>query len=162
MANKTRVGIGYDVHRLVSGRKLVLGGVDIPYEKGLDGWSDADVLLHAVMDALLGAAALGDLGTHFPPGDSRYKDISSLVMLAEVKNKVTESGLRIGSIDATILAEEPKLKDFMDSMRGNISRTLAIDMDMVSVKATTTEKLGFVGRGEGIAAQAIALLISSG
>jgi 2-C-methyl-D-erythritol 2,4-cyclodiphosphate synthase len=153
-----RVGIGYDVHPLVPGRKLVLGGVAVPFEKGLDGWSDADVLLHAVMDALLGAAALGDIGRHFPPGDRQYQGASSLALLARVKGKLDDNGWRVGNVDATILAEQPKLKDFMEAMRQNISRTLKIDINQVNIKATTTEKLGFVGRQEGMAAEAVALL----
>jgi 2-C-methyl-D-erythritol 2,4-cyclodiphosphate synthase len=136
----------------------VLGGVEIPFAKGLEGWSDADVLLHAVMDALLGAAALGDIGKHFPPGDRQYKGISSLVLLMEVKEKLVEKGWMVGNLDATILAELPKLKSYMEEMRLNISRTLSIDIGQVNIKATTTEKLGFVGRGEGIAAEAVALL----
>jgi 2-C-methyl-D-erythritol 2,4-cyclodiphosphate synthase len=158
MGNKARVGIGYDVHRLDPGRKLVLGGVEIPFEKGLDGWSDADVLIHAVMDALLGAAALGDIGTNFPPGQKEFKDISSLVLLARVKGLLDLHHWKIGNIDVMILAEAPKLKDFMPLMAENIARTLNVNISDVSLKAGTGEKMGFVGRGEGIAAQAIALL----
>jgi 2-C-methyl-D-erythritol 2,4-cyclodiphosphate synthase len=155
---KTRVGIGYDVHRLVPGRKLILGGVDIPYEKGLEGWSDADVLIHAVMDALLGAAALGDIGTHFPPGQPEFKDISSLILLAKVKALLEKHNWKIGNVDVMVLAEHPKLKDYMDKMARNLARTLELQAADVSIKAGTNEKMGFVGRGEGIAVQAIALL----
>ena len=158
MSSKLRIGIGYDVHPLVPGRKLVLGGVDIPFDKGLDGWSDADVLTHAVIDALLGAAALGDIGSHFPPGDSQYKDISSLVLLEKVGDELAKNGWRTGNIDATILAEQPVLKDYIDGMRLQLGRTLGIAISQVSVKATTTEGLGLVGRGEGIAACAVALI----
>jgi 2-C-methyl-D-erythritol 2,4-cyclodiphosphate synthase len=161
MTHKTRVGIGYDVHPLASGRKLVLGGVEIPFHMGLDGWSDADVLIHAVMDALLGAAALGDIGLHFPPGHPQYHNISSLVLLKEVKKLLDEKGWRIGNIDVMILAEQPRLKDYMETMAGNISQALALQPSDVSLKAGTGEKLGFVGRGEGIAVQAVALLESS-
>ena len=158
MSNKIRVGLGHDVHQLVSGRKLILGGVEIPFEKGLKGWSDADVLIHAVMDSLLGAAALGDIGLHFPPGDSRYKDISSLKMLAEVKKLLDAEGWRIGNIDSMILAEAPKLKDFMPQMSKIIAAALEIPAGDVSVKAGTNEKMGFLGRGEGIAAEAVSLI----
>jgi 2-C-methyl-D-erythritol 2,4-cyclodiphosphate synthase len=161
MPNKTRIGIGYDVHALVAGRRLKLGGIEIPFEKGLDGWSDADVLIHAVMDALLGAAALGDIGTHFPPGEPEYKDVPSLYLLEKVKGLLDEHHWRIGNVDAMIMAEAPKLKDYMQAMSGNIARALSIPVADVSIKAGTNEKLGFVGRGEGIAAEAIALLESS-
>jgi 2-C-methyl-D-erythritol 2,4-cyclodiphosphate synthase len=158
VSNRTRIGIGYDVHPLVQGRKLILGGVEIPFEKGLNGWSDADVLLHAIMDALLGAAALGDIGTHFPPGDPRFKDISSLVLLVKVNDIVREAGWRIGNIDVMILAEAPRLKEHMDNMTCNIAKALGMALGDISLKAGTSEKMGFVGRGEGIAAEAIALL----
>ncbi|MEE8413196.1 MAG: 2-C-methyl-D-erythritol 2,4-cyclodiphosphate synthase [Dehalococcoidales bacterium] len=158
MADKIRVGIGYDVHPLTPGRRLVLGGVEIPFEKGLSGWSDADVLSHAVIDALLGAAALGDIGSHFPPGDSEYKDISSLRLLKRVKEKIATEGYLIDNIDATIVAERPKLRDYIDRMREHLSRTLGISINQVSVKASTSNRLGFEGRGEGIAAQAVALI----
>ena len=161
MPNKIRVGIGHDVHALKPGRKLVLGGVEIPYEKGLDGWSDADVLVHAVMDALLGAAALGDIGTHFPPGDIAYRDISSLELLRKVKILLDQNHWRIGNVDAMILAEKPKLKDYMKTMAANIALILALTPSDVSIKAGTNEKMGFVGRGEGIAAEAVALLEST-
>ncbi len=153
-----RVGIGYDVHRLMSGRKLILGGLDIPFEKGLLGHSDADVLSHAIGDALLGAAALGDLGKHFPPSDERYKDISSLVLLKKIKTLLEDNQMGIQNIDATIVAEKPKLKDYIEQMRKNISETLKLKVDQVSVKATTTEGLGFTGTGEGISAYAICLV----
>jgi 2-C-methyl-D-erythritol 2,4-cyclodiphosphate synthase len=160
MASNTRVGIGYDVHPLVSGRRLVLGGVEIPFEKGLDGWSDADVLTHAIIDALLGAAALGDRGSHFPPGDPRYKDISSLKLLKSVERELANRHLKVSNIDATAVVEEPKLRDFIDEMRRKISQTLGIDISRVSVKASTSSHLGSIGRGEGIAALAIASLES--
>ena len=158
MAGKMRVGIGYDVHRLVSGRRLVLGGVDVPFDKGLSGWSDADVLTHAIIDALLGAAALGDIGGHFPPGDPQYRDISSLVLLGKVRDELETNGWQVDNIDATIIAEEPKLRDFIDGIRRQLSQTLGIDIGQVSIKASTSDGLGFVGKGEGIAAYAIALL----
>jgi 2-C-methyl-D-erythritol 2,4-cyclodiphosphate synthase len=161
MDNNMRVGIGYDVHPLVEGRKLVLGGVDIPFPKGLDGWSDADVLIHAVMDALLGAAALGDIGTHFPPEVPAYKNISSLILLSRVKEKLETAEWRIGNLDATIQAEAPKLKPYMPVMAANIAAALGLLPGDVSIKAGTGEKMGFVGRGEGIAAQAVALIEKS-
>jgi 2-C-methyl-D-erythritol 2,4-cyclodiphosphate synthase len=161
MSNKIRVGIGYDVHPLVTGRQLVLGGVSIPYPKGLSGWSDADVLLHAVMDALLGAAALGDIGTHFPPGKAELKNISSLTLLGKVKELLDSNHWKTGNVDIMILAEEPRLKDYQTYMIQNIARTLAIPPADVSIKAGTNEKMGFVGRGEGIAVQAVALIESS-
>ena len=153
-----RIGNGYDVHPLVPGRKLVLGGVEIPFEKGLDGWSDADVLTHAIIDALLGAAALGDIGSHFPPDDPAYKDISSLKLLKIVGGKLAEKGWLIDNIDATVVAVQPKLRDFIDPMRKTLSQTLGITVEQVSVKASTSNGLGFAGRGEGIAAQAVALI----
>ncbi len=153
-----RIGIGYDVHPLTQGRRLVLGGVEVPFDKGLSGWSDADVLTHAIIDALLGAAALGDIGSHFPPGDPQYKDISSLLLLERVKNKLIEYNWHIENVDAIILAEQPKLRDFIDRMRQQLSQTLGIDISQVSIKANTSEGLGFVGRGEGMAAYAIALI----
>ena len=155
-----RVGIGYDVHPLTPGRRLVLGGIDIPFDKGLSGWSDADVLTHAIIDALLGAAAMGDIGSHFPPGDPQYKDISSLVLLKRVREELAEKGWRIENVDATIVAEQPKLRDFIDQMRQQLSRTLGIALSQVGVKASTSAQLGFVGRGEGIAACAVALIES--
>lgn len=155
-----RVGIGYDVHSLISGRRLVLGGVDIPFNKGLSGWSDADVLTHAIIDALLGAAALGDIGSHFPPGEPQYKDISSLTLLKRVRDELTENSWQVVNVDATIVAEQPKLRDFIDQMRQQLSRTLGIALNRVGVKASTSAQLGFVGRGEGIAAYAVALIES--
>ncbi len=156
-----RIGIGYDVHPLVSGRRLVLGGVEIPFGKGLSGWSDADVLTHAIIDALLGAAALGNIGSHFPPGKPQYKDISSLVLLKKVRDKLAENGWRVSNIDATIVAEQPKLSHFIDGMRQKLSQTLGIEITQVSVKAVTSEQLGFVGRGEGMATCAVALIEGS-
>ncbi len=153
-----RVGIGYDVHPLTSGRRLVLGGIDIPFDKGLGGWSDADVLTHAIIDALLGAAALGDIGGHFPPGEPQYKDISSLALLERVKGKLAENGWQVSNIDATIVADKPRLGDFIDQMRQQLSQTLGIALSQVSVKASTSNGLGFVGRGEGIAAWAVAAI----
>ena len=160
MGNKMRVGIGYDVHPLISGRRLVLGGVDIPFNKGLGGWSDADVLTHAIIDALLGAAALGDIGSHFPSGEPQYKDISSLVLLKRVGDELKENGWQIVDVDATILAESPRLRDFIDPMRQQVSQTLGITPSQVSVKASTSDRLGFVGRGEGMATCAVALIES--
>ena len=155
-----RIGQGYDVHRLVEGRKLIIGGVDIPYEKGLLGHSDADVLLHAVMDALLGAAALGDIGQHFPDSDERYKGISSIALLKEVGEILQENGYMIENIDSTVIAQRPKLLPYRPQMAENIAAALGIEKEQVSVKATTEEGLGFTGTGEGISAQAIALLSS--
>lgn len=156
-----RIGQGYDVHRLVEGRKLILGGVSIPYEKGLLGHSDADVLVHAVMDALLGAAALGDIGQHFPDTDPAYKGISSIELLKHVGRLLEEQGYVIENIDATIIAQNPKLAPYRPRMAENIAEALKISVDQVSVKATTEEHLGFTGRGEGISSQAVALLVSA-
>ena len=139
----------------------MLGGVVIPFNKGVSGWSDADVLTHAVIDALLGAAALGDIGSHFPPGKAEYKEISSLVLLEEVKDKLTAEGWRINNIDATVITEQPKLAEFISQMRRSLSQTLGIEVGQVSVKASTSAKLGFIGRGEGIAARAVALIESN-
>ena len=158
MGNNMRVGIGYDIHPLVKKRKLVLGGVEVPFDKGLDGWSDADVLTHAVIDALLGAAALGDIGGHFPPGEAQYKDIASLTLLKEVRDKLAAGGWRIVNIDATVIAEEPKLAGFIEKMRQNLSQALNIEMEGVSVKASTANGLGLVGKGEGMATIAVALI----
>lgn len=155
-----RIGHGYDVHRLVEGRRLILGGVDIPYEKGLLGHSDADVLLHAISDALLGAAALGDIGKHFPDTDPRYEGADSLRLLQEVGRLVNEAGYTVGNIDATILCQAPKLAPHIQTMRANIAGALGVDVNRISVKATTEEHLGFTGQGEGIAAHAVALLES--
>lgn len=151
-----RIGHGYDVHRLVPGRKLILGGVEIPYEKGLLGHSDADVLLHAIMDALLGAAALGDIGKLFPDTDARYLGADSLVLLDEVKNRL--SGYTVCNLDATVVCQAPKLAPFLPQMRENIAHTLGVDLRQISVKATTEEHLGFTGSGEGIAAHAVCLI----
>ena len=154
-----RIGHGYDVHRLVPGRALILGGVTIPYELGLDGHSDADVLLHAVSDALLGAAALGDIGRHFPDTDPAYKGADSLKLLACVVEKIHAAGYRVGNVDVTIIAQKPKLKDYIETMRANIAAHLKVDLDCVNVKATTTEKLGFEGEGLGISTHAVACLM---
>lgn len=153
-----RIGSGYDVHKLVEGRKLVLGGMEIPFEKGLLGHSDADVLLHAIMDALLGAAALGDIGKHFPDSYQKYKDADSLKLLSEVLYLISEKGYCIMNLDATIIAQRPKLAPYIPGMRENIANVLGIEMDQVNVKATTEEGLGFTGAGEGIAATAVCLL----
>ncbi|NPV26967.1 MAG: 2-C-methyl-D-erythritol 2,4-cyclodiphosphate synthase [Firmicutes bacterium] len=154
-----RVGFGYDVHRLVAGRDLVLGGVKIPFELGLAGHSDADVLLHAIKDALLGAVAEGDIGRHFPEHDPQYKDISSLKLLCRVGEILSSKGYRVNNIDSTIVAQQPRLAPYIEQMCANIARTLEIDRSAVNVKATTTEGLGFTGTGEGIAAFAVATVI---
>ena len=153
-----RVGMGYDVHKLVEGRDLILGGVKIPYEKGLLGHSDADVLLHAIMDALLGAAALGDIGKHFPDTDPAYKGVSSIRLLEEVGRMIDEKLYVIGNIDATIIAQRPKMAPHIEQMRKNVAEALHIEVDQVNIKATTEEGLGFTGTGEGISSQAIASL----
>lgn len=153
-----RIGHGYDVHRLAEGRKLVLGGVEIPFEKGLDGHSDADVLIHAVMDALLGAAAMPDIGNLFPDKDPAYAGISSMKLLAEVKERLMQAGWQIGNVDVTMLAQRPKLAPYISSMRRNLAHCLAIDVEQVNVKATTEEGLGFTGTGEGMACHAVCLL----
>ncbi|MBP5282543.1 MAG: 2-C-methyl-D-erythritol 2,4-cyclodiphosphate synthase [Lachnospiraceae bacterium] len=155
-----RVGMGYDVHRLTEGRDMIIGGVKIPYEKGLLGHSDADVLLHAISDALLGAAALGDIGKHFPDTDPAYKGISSLILLEKVGDLISEKGFLIENIDATIIAQAPKMRPHIDTMRENIAKALSIDVSQVNVKATTEEGLGFTGNGEGISSQAVCLLTS--
>ena len=157
-----RIGTGYDVHKLVEGRDLILGGVNIPYEKGLLGHSDADVLLHAIMDAMLGAAALGDIGAHFPDTDEAYKGASSIKLLKRVCEIIEENHYIIGNIDSTIVAQRPKLASYIPLMRKNIADTLGISIDQVSVKATTEEGLGFTGSGEGISVQAVALLNTVG
>lgn len=154
-----RIGLGYDVHKLVYDRDLIIGGVTIPYEKGLLGHSDADVLLHAISDSLLGAAALGDIGTHFPDTDEAYKDASSMVLLKEVGVFIKNKGYKIGNIDATIIAQKPKMLPFIGEMRKNIAEALDIDIDQVNVKATTEEGLGFTGSLDGISSQSIALLL---
>ena len=155
-----RVGMGYDVHRLVPERDLIIGGVKIPYEKGLLGHSDADVLLHAIMDALLGAAALGDIGKHFPDNDPAYKGADSLMLLGRVGEMLSEEGYVIENIDSTIIAQKPKMAPHIEQMRRNIADTLGLDISRVNVKATTEEGLGFTGTGEGISAQAVALIMS--
>lgn len=155
-----RIGSGYDVHRLVENRKLILGGVEIPHEKGLDGHSDADVLLHAVMDALLGAAALGDIGLHFPDTDEAYKGADSRALLRKVADLIREKGYFVGNVDATVIAQRPKLRPYISQMVKNIAEDLEILEDQVNVKATTEERLGFSGREEGIAATAVCLLNS--
>ena len=155
-----RVGTGYDVHRLTEGRKLILGGVDIPYEKGLDGHSDADVMVHALMDALLGAAGLGDIGRHFPDTDPQYKGISSLKLLEIVNQRIHEAGYELGNADVTIIAQRPKLAGYISQMEENLAAVLGADIRQINVKATTTEKLGFTGRGEGIAAEAACIIKS--
>lgn len=153
-----RIGMGYDVHKLEEGRKLILGGVEIPYEKGLLGHSDADVLVHAVMDALLGAAALGDIGKHFPDTDPKYSGISSILLLEHVGKLLDEKGYVIENIDATIIAQRPKMRPHIDEMTKNIARALKIETDQVNVKATTEEGLGFTGTGEGISSQAVCMI----
>ena len=155
-----RIGTGYDVHRLVQDRELILGGVKIPYEKGLLGHSDADVLLHAVMDALLGAAALGDIGKHFPDSDPAYKGISSMALLEKVGELLAQKGFIVENIDSTIIAQAPKMRPYIEAMRENIVGALGLEKDFVSVKATTEEGMGFTGAGQGIAAQAVCLLTS--
>jgi len=157
---RMRIGTGYDVHKLVEGRKLILGGVEIPFEKGLLGHSDADVLVHAIMDALLGAAALGDIGLHFPDSDPAYSGADSLMLARKVADLLAENGYLIENVDATVIAQAPKLRPYIDEMRRNIAEALDLELSQVSVKATTEERLGFTGRGEGISAQAAALLTS--
>ena len=153
-----RIGHGFDVHQLVVGRKCIIGGVDIPHDKGLDGHSDADVLLHAICDALLGAAALGDIGKHFPPSDNRYKGINSRQLLRHVVALLKEKSYVVSNIDATVICEQPKLSPHTELMRQHIAADCMVEFDAVNVKATTTEKLGFTGRGEGIAAEAVCLI----
>ena len=153
-----RIGMGYDVHRLVEGRKLILGGVEIPFEKGLLGHSDADVLVHALMDAILGAMAMRDIGYHFPDTDEAYRGISSLLLLARVKELRDDAGYTLGNADITLMADRPKIAPYIDAMTRSLARTLEVSPDAIGIKATTTEGLGFVGRGEGMAAQAVVLL----
>ncbi len=153
-----RVGIGFDVHPLTAGRKLVLGGVDVPFDKGLAGHSDGDALTHAVLDALLGAVALGDIGTHFPSSDPRYRDVRSLLLLERVAGMLRDKGWRIENVDATIIAEQPRLSPFVEAMRQSLGAALGLPGDRVSVKAKTTDGLGYTGRGEGVAAYAVALV----
>lgn len=157
---KFRVGHGYDVHKLVEDRKLIIGGVEIPHYKGLLGHSDADVLAHAICDALLGAAALGDIGKHFPDNDDRYKDIDSLVLLEKVCELIRNKGYEISNVDSTLLAQAPKLRPYIDEMRSKLAKAMKLDIDELSVKATTEERLGFTGREEGIAAHAVVLLMT--
>ena len=158
MSDRMRIGIGFDSHPLTAGRKLILGGVEIPFARGLEGWSDADVLTHALMDALLGAAALGDIGVHFPPGQPEYEGVSSLFLLDKVIEKLEEKGYRVGNIDATVVAEKPRLREYIDDMRQNLSQVLGVSIEQVSVKASTSNGLGFTGRGDGIAAYAVAMI----
>jgi len=153
-----RIGFGYDVHRLVSERKLILGGVEIPFEKGLEGHSDADVLVHAIMDALLGAAGMGDIGRHFPDTDPAYRGISSIRLLGEVREKLAARGYRTHNLDSTIVAQAPRLSGYIDRMRGIIAEALGVEESLVNIKATTTERLGFTGTGEGVAAYAVVLI----
>lgn len=157
-----RIGHGYDVHRLVEGRRLILGGVDIPFERGLLGHSDADVLVHAIMDAILGAAALGDIGKLFPDTDERYSGADSLELLGKVMRALREAGYELGNVDSTVIAQRPKLATHIELMRGNIARAAGVDASQISVKATTEEKLGFTGEGAGIAAHAVALIYTRG
>lgn len=157
-----RIGHGYDVHRLMEGRKLILGGVDVPYEKGLDGHSDADVLVHAIMDSILGALALGDIGQHFPDTDDRFKNADSIELLKNVIGIAAEKGYTINNIDSTIICQRPKLKDHIPEMRREISEACSCDISAVSVKATTEENLGFTGDGSGISAHAVCTLVQSG
>lgn len=154
-----RIGQGYDVHRLVENRKLILGGVDVPYEKGLLGHSDADVLTHAIMDALLGAAGMGDIGRHFPDTDPAYAGADSLCLLTTVMEKLAVAGWQVGNVDSTIIAQRPKLADYIPKMQQNLALAMGVLPEQVNVKATTEEKLGFTGSGEGIAVQAVALLV---
>ena len=158
---KIRVGHGYDVHKFADDRKLILGGVEIPYEKGLLGHSDADVLVHAIMDSLLGAAALGDIGTHFPDTDMKYKGADSIELLKEVMKILSEKGYTVSNIDATVIAQKPKLKPYIEDMRKCIANAMNTDIDNISIKATTEEKLGFTGRLEGISAHCVALTMRS-
>jgi 2-C-methyl-D-erythritol 2,4-cyclodiphosphate synthase len=160
MKDRIRIGIGYDIHPLTPGRRLVLGGINIPFDKGLGGWSDADALTHAIIDAMLGAAALGDIGKHFPPGEPQYKGISSLILLRRVRDKLAAQSWQLENIDATVVAEQPRLGDFIDQMRQQLSQTLDIAPDQVSVKASTSNSLGFIGQGEGIAVWAVAMIAS--
>ena len=156
--SKLRIGHGYDVHKLVEGRRLILGGVDIPYEKGLLGHSDADVLLHAISDSLLGAAALGDIGKHFPDTDATYKNADSLVLLSRINEIINAAGYKVSNVDATVIAQAPKLAMHIEQMRKNIANALSVELCDISVKATTEEKLGFTGRGEGISAHAVCII----
>lgn len=154
-----RIGHGYDVHRLVNGRKLILGGVEISYEKGLDGHSDADVLLHAICDAIIGALSLGDIGKLYPDSDDKFLNINSRILLKDVAKRMTEAGYIIGNVDATVIAQSPKLSSYIDQMRKNIAEDLSTNEQNVNVKATTEEHLGFTGRGEGISAHAVCIIV---
>lgn len=154
-----RIGQGFDLHRLVDDRKLILGGIEIPYHQGLAGHSDADVLLHAIIDALIGALALGDIGKLFPDNDKRFKDIDSRILLAQVQEEVISRGYRINNLDTTIIIEAPKLRPYIDAMRAEIARVLQLSMDDVSIKAKTSEKVGIIGRGEAVVAEAVVLLV---
>ena len=154
-----RIGHGFDVHRLVTGRKCIIGGVEIAHDKGLDGHSDADVLLHAICDALLGAATLGDIGKHFPPTDARYKGIDSRELLRHVVDLIQQKNYKVGNIDATVICEAPKLSSYTAQMCANIAADCGVEVSQINVKATTTERLGFTGRGEGIAAEAVCILV---
>ncbi|HBZ03495.1 MAG TPA: 2-C-methyl-D-erythritol 2,4-cyclodiphosphate synthase [Lachnospiraceae bacterium] len=153
-----RVGMGYDVHRLVEDRPLILGGINIPYEKGLLGHSDADCLVHAIMDSLLGAAALGDIGKHFPDTDERFKGADSIKLMEYVRDMLTEKGYQVGNVDATIIAQRPKMRPYIDAMRERVAEALKVDIDRINIKATTEEELGFTGEGLGISCQSIALI----
>lgn len=154
-----RIGHGYDVHRLVNGRKLILGGVDIPYEKGLDGHSDADVLLHAICDAIIGALSLGDIGKLYPDNDDKFLNINSRILLKDVAKRMAEAGYIIGNVDATVIAQSPKLSPYIDQMKNNIAEDLSTNEQNVNVKATTEEHLGFTGRSEGISAHAVCIIV---
>lgn len=154
-----RIGQGFDLHRLVAGRKLILGGIEIPYEYGLAGHSDADVLIHAIIDALIGAVALGDIGKLFPDNDSKFKDIDSKILLKKVYQQISELGYQINNIDSTIILEQPKLRDYIDLMRSSLAKVLDLRIDQISIKAKTSEKIGVVGRGEAAIAEAVVLLI---
>ncbi|HCY39489.1 MAG: 2-C-methyl-D-erythritol 2,4-cyclodiphosphate synthase [Pseudomonadota bacterium] len=154
-----RIGQGFDLHRLVAGRKLILGGIEIPYEYGLAGHSDADVLIHAIIDALIGAVALGDIGKLFPDNDSKFKDIDSKILLKKVYQQISELGYQINNIDSTIILEQPKLRDYIDLMRASLAKVLDLRIDQISIKAKTSEKIGVVGRGEAAIAEAVVLLI---
>lgn len=153
-----RIGHGYDVHRLVEGRKLILGGVDIPHEKGLDGHSDADVLVHAIMDSVIGALGLGDIGLHFPDNDAQYKNIDSLILAKKTAELLKENGYKIGNIDATLILQAPKVRPYIEQMRENIARVYSVDKSCINVKATTEEHLGFTGEKKGVAAHAVCLI----
>jgi 2-C-methyl-D-erythritol 2,4-cyclodiphosphate synthase len=156
--NKIRIGLGYDIHRLVTGRKLILGGIEIPFDRGLDGHSDADVVSHATIDALLGAASLGDIGSHFPDDDPAYKDAESIGLLQKTRAMIGEKGYSVGNIDVTIIAEKPRLAPYITEMKHRMAKAVGISADDISIKATTNEKIGAIGRGEGIAAFSVALL----